>query len=182
MVKLNTRVKQLAIWNFERQHGRKPLDYESDIVAFVNDPIELRISVPVNFLYTHWPYKPYFEIGIPSKDVKIGANKISKRICLHFLDDGVEHIGPSKEEWIPTQDEMDMLKKLLQGLNYTSYVASDVETNWRYACYQWNDHQWLFGTDFIENEKAYYRGEFDERFRNNKNYIPSTAPMPDWKV
>ena len=92
----------------------------------------------------------------------------------HFKDEEMEYHNDAYYDWDPKNNEWEEIRDLLQK-QHEDFTHL---TNWQMACFLWNAEYGFFGAD-KEYRKKYFNHEFDEEFRDNPSYVPSTQEMPE---
>lgn len=156
---------QLDRAKFFEELDRDQYDYFQEMSQEVQD-IELNINIsvssddPASVAY----FRVYNHYNIESS---------TKVMQLHFKDSGMEYQPDpfNREIWIPTHDEIEKIKKILNNSSYCS--------KWQCLCYEWNYQNSLID-GYIDE---YLDGDFDKKYINNKMlssiYIPSNQKMPE---
>lgn len=110
---------------------------------------------------------PYFKFANNPNYVQ--ADKII-RILFNKCGYVVHHDG--KELWRLNSSEKKELVKILN----MPYKANKNYTNWQIAKYEWN-------YEYLENNldlEDYYNGVYDETYKDDPSYVPSTLEMPNY--
>lgn len=113
---------------------------------------------------------PYFKV-FNSCDTRPGNRKT--KVCrLHFFDSEMEyHIGDGYLDWKINNSDVKNILKILKS-NHPDHESITV---WQYTCFKWNEE---FEFVFSNQLSQYINGDFDEKYKDNPSYIPSSIDIP----
>jgi hypothetical protein len=154
--------------------------YSTDIIGYDYEecpPVDIELAVKYHGIRDGYSKHPYFKmlditpyIGVENmrsiEDYKLRVAR------LHFRDSDMEYINDGHPDWIPTDEDIELFKRVLNKPkdNYPKY------TNWQFTCFRWNYEY----DDVVEDIDIYLTGYYDdlEEAINDPGYIPSNLSIP----
>lgn len=161
LLKVSDKLRELDILEMSIEDDDEYLGEMATVAR--DEERQMRIQVNPDRKRIGNPYFKVFNTATP----KEGKSRVAR---FHFKDEDMEYHKDGYLDWVVSKDDIKQIKSFIIDCHedFPQY------TNWQMACYLWNYEYGLIG-----NRDKYFKGEDDEKNKDNPSYVPHDQEMPD---